>query len=74
MMKRYVLVVRDRRVKFLQAVFISMMVADDSFSKSRFRAESFDAINYCLKLAASDYMAANNVNDARMVPDNLLRI
>lgn len=60
MMQTYVLVARDPSEKFLQAVFISLMVADDTFAESTVRAKTFDAINYCLKLAASDYMAANN--------------
>lgn len=37
------------------------MISDDTFAESRVR-------NYCLKLAASDYMAANNnVNDVLLV-------
>lgn len=68
MMERYVLVSHDPSEKFLQAVFISLMVSDDTFAESRVRAKTLDAINYCLKLAASDYMAANNnVNDVLLV-------
>lgn len=68
MVKRYVPVARDPSEKFLQAVFISLMKSDGTFAESRFRAKTLDAIDYCLKLAASDYMTANNnVNDALLV-------
>lgn len=68
MMKKYVLVARDPSEKFLQAVFISLLISDDTFAESRVRAKTLDAINYCLKLAVSDYMAANNnVNDVLLV-------
>lgn len=67
-MKRYVLVTRDPSEKILQAVFISLIISDDTFVESKVRAKTLDAINYCLKLAASDYMVVNNnVNDVLMV-------
>lgn len=60
MMKRYVLVAPDPSEKFLQALFISLMVSDDTFTESRIRAKTLDSINYCLKLPASEYMAVNS--------------
>lgn len=67
-MERYVLVDRDPSEKSLQAVFISLMVRDDTFAESRIGEKTLDAINYCLKLDALDYMIANNnVNEVFLI-------
>lgn len=58
MMERYVLVARDPSEKFLQAVFISFVISDDTFAESRVRAKTLGAINYIPKSDSRPYKNA----------------